>query len=435
MRSFARLMLTALLVAFAASHLVDRTRARRTELFYSAFLAKVTARDVRSVTVGRDTAKGTLAGGERFFCRIPRNDPQLYAFLRQAHVPCAVAAEPFERFWGRAAFLLAPLPVVFLVLWLGMRQAGKRVGDPDEEDFAPLKRPQTEKLDFGPAILAELERALQKERKRRPGKATEARAAEPRPSPFDWIGGLEEAKEQLREIADFLREPEKYQSLGAKIPKGVLLVGPPGCGKTLLMRAMADEIDIPQLHADGSEFDGVQVGLGAKRVRGLFAAARSKRPCLLFIDHLDALGADRRAPAKPDRPLPNQTAYELAAQMDGFERNVGVVVLAATHRPDLVDPLLLRAGRFDRTLRIDKPDAGERSAILRLHAVDKPLREGVDLAALAEQTEGMTGADLANLVNEAAIAAARAGKQCLDGSDFDVALQHATQARQVTIGQ
>ena len=241
---------------------------------------------------------------------------------------------------------------------------------------------------------------------------------------FADVAGVEEAKAELMEVVDFLKNPKKYQRLGGRIPKGVLLVGPPGTGKTLLARAVAGEADVPFFFLSGSEFVEMFVGVGASRVRDLFEQAKEKAPCIVFIDELDAIGKTRAgatgfAGGHDER---EQTLNQLLAEMDGFDSSKGVIIMAATNRPEVLDPALLRAGRFDRQVVVDKPDVKGREAILRVHARSVILAPSVDLHVLAARTPGMAGADLANIINEAALLAARKGKDAVDMLDLDEAV-------------
>jgi cell division protease FtsH len=224
---------------------------------------------------------------------------------------------------------------------------------------------------------------------------------------FKDVAGVKEAKEELLEIVDFLMHPDKFVKLGAKIPKGVLLMGGPGTGKTLLARAVAGEADVPFFHMSGSEFVEMFVGVGASRVRDLFAKAKKNAPCIVFIDEIDAVGRQRGSGLGGSHDEREQTLNQILVEMDGFEPNLGVIVMAATNRPDVLDPALLRPGRFDRRVVLEPPDINDREAILKIHALDKPLAKDVSLRHLAERTPGFSGADLANLVNEAAILTAR----------------------------
>lgn len=239
---------------------------------------------------------------------------------------------------------------------------------------------------------------------------------------FDDVAGVDEAKEELIEVVDFLKEPKKYTDIGGKIPKGVLLVGPPGTGKTLLARAVAGEAGVPFFRISGSDFVEMFVGVGASRVRDLFKQAREKAPCIIFIDELDAIGKSRvnNLGGNDER---EQTLNQLLVEMDGFDNEKGLILLAATNRPDILDPALLRPGRFDRQVVVDKPDVNGREAILKIHAQNVKIDESVDFDALAHATSGFAGADLANIVNEAALLAVRNGRKIVLMEDFDEAIE------------
>jgi cell division protease FtsH len=239
---------------------------------------------------------------------------------------------------------------------------------------------------------------------------------------FADVAGVEEAKQELSEIVEFLKYPEKFVALGARIPKGVLLVGPPGTGKTLLSKAVAGEAGVPFFSISGSEFVEMFVGVGASRVRDLFDQAKKNSPCIVFVDEIDAVGRQRGAGLGGGHDEREQTLNQLLVEMDGFDTNTNVIVIAATNRPDVLDPALLRPGRFDRHVTLDRPDIKGRRAILDVHARNKPLDSTVDLDVLARQTPGFTGADLANLINEAAILAARANKKVIGMDELEEAI-------------
>ena len=236
---------------------------------------------------------------------------------------------------------------------------------------------------------------------------------------FDDVAGVDEAKEELTEVVDFLKLREKFQGLGARIPKGVLLVGPPGTGKTLLARAVAGEAGVPFFSISGSEFVEMFVGVGASRVRDLFEQAKRNTPCIIFIDEIDAVGRHRGAGLGGSHDEREQTLNQILTEMDGFDTNTSVIILAATNRPDILDPALLRPGRFDRRVVLDRPDITGRMGILKVHLKGKPIEDVVDLEVLAKQTSGFSGADLANLVNEAAILAARRNKKVIGLPEFE----------------
>jgi cell division protease FtsH len=239
---------------------------------------------------------------------------------------------------------------------------------------------------------------------------------------FTDVAGVDEAEQELREIVEFLKNPRKYTTLGGRIPKGVLLVGPPGTGKTLLARAVAGEAKVPYFSLSGSEFVEMFVGVGAARVRDLFRQAETKAPCIVFIDELDALGKVRMQSPMGGHEEREQTLNQLLAEMDGFDSKKGVIIMAATNRPEVLDPALLRPGRFDRQVLVDKPDVKGREEILRIHVRNVKLGEDVDLKVIAARTAGLAGADLANLVNEAALLAARRDKTAVDRQDFEEAI-------------
>lgn len=236
---------------------------------------------------------------------------------------------------------------------------------------------------------------------------------------FSDVAGAVEEKEELYELVEFLKNPDKFIELGARIPKGVLLVGSPGTGKTLLARAVAGEAEVPFFSISGSDFVELYVGVGASRVRDLFEQAKKNRPCIIFIDEIDAVGRKRGAGMGGGHDEREQTLNQLLVEMDGFGVNEGIIIIAATNRPDILDPALLRPGRFDRQIVVDVPDVGGREAILKIHAEKKPLDESVDLERIAKVTSGYTGADLENLMNEAAIFAARRGKKKIDSKDIE----------------
>ncbi len=236
---------------------------------------------------------------------------------------------------------------------------------------------------------------------------------------FDDVAGIEEVKEELSEVVDFLKNPRKFQKLGARIPRGVLLYGPPGTGKTLLAKAVAGEAGVPFFSISGSDFVEMFVGVGAARVRDLFGNAKRNAPCIIFVDELDAVGRHRGAGLGGGHDEREQTLNQLLVEMDGFDPNQGVILIAATNRPDILDPALLRPGRFDRRIAVPRPDVLGREAILKVHTKGKPLGKDIDLKILARRTPGFVGADLANMMNEAALLAARKGKDVIEMSDME----------------
>jgi len=240
---------------------------------------------------------------------------------------------------------------------------------------------------------------------------------------FNDVAGVDEAKEELKEVVEFLKEPQKFAALGARIPKGVLLVGPPGTGKTLLAKAVSGEAGVPFFSISGSEFVEMFVGVGASRVRDLFDQAKRHAPCIVFIDEIDAVGRHRGAGLGGSHDEREQTLNQILVEMDGFDTNTNVIVMAATNRPDILDPALLRPGRFDRRVVLDRPDVKGRKAILEVHVRGKPLAEDVDLEVLARETPGFVGADIENMVNEAAILAARRNKKVIGMAEFQEAIE------------
>src|ERR1700690_4220732 len=239
---------------------------------------------------------------------------------------------------------------------------------------------------------------------------------------FEDVAGVEEAKEELKEVVEFLREPQKFIALGARIPKGVLLVGPPGTGKTLLAKAVSGEAGVPFFSISGSEFVEMFFGVGASRVRDLFDQAKRHSPCIIFVDEIDAVGRQRGAGLGGSHDEREQTLNQMLVEMDGFDTDTNVIIIAATNRPDILDPALLRPGRFDRRVILDRPDMRGREAILKVHTRGKPLASDVDVSTLAKSTPGFVGADLENLVNEAAIVAARKNKKSIAMRDCEEAI-------------
>jgi cell division protease FtsH len=356
---------------------------------YSEFKQAVRDGRVQEVTVAEDRVRGTLTAatqGKRNFTAIRIEDPKLLEDLERHGVK--YTGEVASRWIGEV--LSWVIPLIFLVaLWsFFFRRMGGAEGG--VMSFARSKA----------KIYADDDVKVR----------------------FGDVAGVDEAENELREIVEFLKNPKKYTSIGGRIPKGVLLVGPPGTGKTLLARAVAGEAKVPFFSLSGSEFVEMFVGVGAARVRDLFAQAEVKAPCIVFIDELDALGKVRIQTPMGSHEEREQTLNQLLAEMDGFDARKGVIIMGATNRPEVLDPALLRPGRFDRQVLVDKPDVRGREEILRIHAKNVKLVEGVDLKVIAARTAGFAGADLANLVNEAALLAARKDKTAVEMKDFEEAI-------------
>jgi cell division protease FtsH len=365
------------------------TSAGPEDVNYSAFIKEVTRGNVKEVTFTRTEIKGIFVQpkDKKFKTVMPFEDPKLSELLAQHNVEIKATA-PNETPWWLIVLNFTPYFLLIGFIFLILRQA--QTGGNQAFSFGRSR-----------AKLLTDNRA----------KVT-----------FDDVAGVEEAKEELREVVDFLKYPKKYQALGARIPKGVLLLGAPGTGKTLLGRAIAGEAGVPFFYISGSDFVEMFVGVGASRVRDLFEQAKKSAPCIVFVDEIDAVGRQRGAGLGGGHDEREQTLNQLLVEMDGFEPNNGVIVLAATNRPDVLDPALLRPGRFDRHVVVDKPDVAGRKAILKVHARGKPLDATVELDLLARRTPGFSGADLENLLNEAALLAARNNKEKIRMDDCEEAI-------------
>jgi cell division protease FtsH len=356
------------------------------ELSYSEFLSAVEEGKVSSVTIKGERVNGVMKDGASFKTVLPP-DPEAIPLLKSKGV--RITAKPNEVSFLQS-FITSWVPFLILMgIWLYfMRQMQAGSG---------------KAFSFGKSRA----RFFNKEEGKR--------------VTFEDVAGIDECKEEVKEIVEFLKNPHRFTKLGARIPKGILLVGPPGTGKTLLARAIAGEADVPFLSISGSDFVEMFVGVGAARVRDLFAQAKRNAPCIVFIDEIDAVGRYRGAGLGGGHDEREQTLNQLLVEMDGFEANEGIVVIAATNRPDILDPALLRPGRFDRQIVVPIPDLKGREAILRVHTRKTPLADDVDLSLIAKGTPGFTGADLENLVNEAALIAARKGKDKVSMEDFEEA--------------
>jgi cell division protease FtsH len=371
------------LIVILLFQLFQQNQSPRGEIVFSDFLKKVESGEVREVTLKGNNVSGRLSDGSSFRT-FTADYPDLVRSLKDRGVKIDVKP-PDTNSW--LAIVLQWIPMLlFIGVWIFfMRQ---------------MQGGGAKALSFGKArarLISEKQ-----------NKVT-----------FQDVAGVDEAKEELREIIEFLKDPPKFQKLGGKIPKGVLLVGPPGTGKTLLAKAIAGEANVPFFSISGSDFVEMFVGVGASRVRDLFEQGKKHAPCIIFMDEIDAVGRHRGAGLGGGHDEREQTLNQLLVEMDGFETNEGVILIAATNRPDVLDPALLRPGRFDRQVVVARPDVKGREEILKVHARRIPLAPKVDLKVLARGTPGFSGADLANLVNEAALLAARQDKKVVEMIDFE----------------
>ncbi len=369
-------LLLIVVLALASAFLDNNNTQSRESLTYSDFINQVENKKIDRVTLSSDRTQARVPnpeGGSPLLVNLP-NDPDLINILSQNKVDIAVQPQNDEGIWFRVASSLF-LPILLLVgLFFLLRRA--------------QSGPGSQAMNFG--------------------KSKARVQMEPQTQvTFGDVAGIEQAKLELTEVVDFLKNADRFTAIGAKIPKGVLLVGPPGTGKTLLARAVAGEAGVPFFSISGSEFVEMFVGVGASRVRDLFEQAKANAPCIVFIDEIDAVGRQRGAGLGGGNDEREQTLNQLLTEMDGFEGNTGIIIIAATNRPDVLDAALLRPGRFDRQVVVDRPDYAGRQEILKVHARGKTLSKDVDLDKIARRTPGFTGADLSNLLNEAAILAAR----------------------------
>ena len=357
-----------------------------TPLSYSEFMDQAKKGDITEVVIKGQDIQGRTSSGSGFTTMLPANENIVE---RLQGTPVKITAQkPDPEEFSAFGLLLSWFPMLLLIgVWVFfMRQMQGRSGGGV--------------MGFGKSRA----RMLNEETKR---------------VTFEDVAGIEEAKEELKEIVDFLKDPKKFQRLGGKIPKGALLVGPPGTGKTLVARAVAGEAGVPFFSISGSDFVEMFVGVGASRVRDMFEQGKKSAPCIIFIDEIDAVGRHRGAGLGGGNDEREQTLNQLLVEMDGFEGTEGVIIIAATNRPDVLDPALLRPGRFDRQITIPNPDVKGREKILRVHAKNVPVARNVDLAVIARGTPGFSGADLANLVNESALLAARRNKRVVGQEEFE----------------
>ena len=367
-------------------NLFNSPRKGEEEMIFSDFMAKLDAGQVDEVTIKGSVITGELKDGKKFKTYAAEY-PDLVKTLRSENVKISVKPEDQNPWYWNLFFSYGPI-ILLIALWIFFMRQMQTGGN--------------KALSFG--------KARAKLVSEKTVKVT-----------FADVAGIEEAKAEVQEIIDFLKDPQKFQKLGGKIPKGVLLVGAPGTGKTLLARAIAGEAGVPFFSISGSDFVEMFVGVGASRVRDLFDQAKKSAPCIIFIDEIDAVGRHRGAGLGGGHDEREQTLNQLLVEMDGFEANQGVIIIAATNRPDVLDPALLRPGRFDRQVVVPQPDVKGRLEILKVHTKNIPVDENVSLDEIARGTPGFSGADLENLVNEAALLAARKAKSTVERSDFEAA--------------
>ncbi len=391
MNKFFRNVSFYLLIIIIAISIIDYYSSRTTtkqEITYTQFLKKVDEQNVDRITIVENVVRGKLKDGQEFTTVVP-NDPTLINTLREKDVNIKAEQPPQPPWWTTIFSSILPMLLLIGVWFFIMQQTqggGNRV------------------MSFGKSRAK-----LHGEDKI---KVT-----------FKDVAGADEAKQELEEVVEFLKQPKKFNELGARIPKGVLLFGPPGTGKTLLARAVAGEAGVPFFSISGSDFVEMFVGVGASRVRDLFEQAKKNAPCIVFIDEIDAVGRQRGAGLGGGHDEREQTLNQLLVEMDGFGVNEGIIIIAATNRPDILDPALLRPGRFDRQITVDRPDVKGRLEILKVHTRGKPMGKGVDLDILARRTPGFTGADLSNLVNEAALLAARRAKKKIEMPELEESVE------------
>ena len=385
----------ALMIAVVATVVDYATHEQKTtavSIGYSDFTGKINAGEVDKVVIVQNNIRGTLKDGTEFTTiapDAPNSDHDFYTRLADKGVNISAENPPEPPWWQ--AILTSLIPIALLIgFWFFMMQQSQMGGG--------------RMMNFGKSRV----RLMVSDKK----KVT-----------FADVAGADEAKQELEEVVEFLKMPDKFNELGARIPKGVLLFGPPGTGKTLLAKAVAGEAGVQFFTISGSDFVEMFVGVGASRVRDLFEQAKKSAPCIVFIDEIDAVGRQRGAGLGGGHDEREQTLNQLLVEMDGFASNEGIIIIAATNRPDVLDPALLRPGRFDRQIVVDKPDVRGREAILKVHTKGKPIADDVDLDVLARRTPGFTGADLSNLVNEAALLAARRNKKQIHMAEMEEAIE------------
>lgn len=358
------------------------------DISYTSFMQHVQQDEIKQVTIVDNVISGKLKDGKEFSTVAP-NDSKLVEKLEAKKVDIKAELPPQPPWWMSILSSILPMLIIVGLWFMLMNQGGAGGGKVMNFGKSRARRYDEEKL-----------------------KIT-----------FKDVAGADEAKQELEEVVEFLKHPQKYNDLGAKIPKGVLLYGPPGTGKTLLAKAVAGEAGVPFFSISGSDFVEMFVGVGASRVRDLFDQAKKSAPCIVFIDEIDAVGRQRGAGLGGGHDEREQTLNQLLVEMDGFSANEGIIMIAATNRPDILDPALLRPGRFDRQIVVDRPDIKGRTEILKVHVKGKPMGQDVNLDVIAQRTPGFTGADLSNLVNEAALLTARKDKKAINMPEMEEAAE------------
>ena len=385
-----------LLIIFVAISAIDffsqQQQPKVQEMHYTDFMKQVEDGQVSKVVLVENVIKGTLSDGTEFKAVMPGfpyQEDNLVDKLQAKNIDIKAENPPEPPWWSSLISSLLPIALLAALWFFFMNQT--QGGGGKMMSFGRSRA----KVSGGDKVKVH----------------------------FSDVAGADEAKQELEEVVEFLKHPKKYNELGAKIPKGVLLFGPPGTGKTLLAKAVAGEAGVPFFSISGSDFVEMFVGVGASRVRDLFDQAKKHAPCIVFIDEIDAVGRQRGAGLGGGHDEREQTLNQMLVEMDGFAANEGIIIIAATNRPDILDPALLRPGRFDRQIVVDRPDVKGRLAILKVHIKGKPVDKNVDLEVLARRTPGFTGADLSNLVNEAALLAARRNKKCIFMSELEDSIE------------
>lgn len=369
-------------------YLYGEKNSKPADISYTSFMQHVQQDEIKQVTIVDNVISGKLKDGKEFSTVAP-NDSKLVEKLEAKKVDIKAELPPQPPWWMSILSSILPMLIIVGLWFMLMNQGGAGGGKVMNFGKSRARRYDEEKL-----------------------KIT-----------FKDVAGADEAKQELEEVVEFLKHPQKYNDLGAKIPKGVLLYGPPGTGKTLLAKAVAGEAGVPFFSISGSDFVEMFVGVGASRVRDLFDQAKKSAPCIVFIDEIDAVGRQRGAGLGGGHDEREQTLNQLLVEMDGFSANEGIIMIAATNRPDILDPALLRPGRFDRQIVVDRPDIKGRTEILKVHVKGKPIGQDVNLDVIAQRTPGFTGADLSNLVNEAALLTARKDKKAINMPEMEEAAE------------